>query len=385
MLYKRFLNFLILTFCILIIATSIIIPQEIAWTYRTNSPVYSSPSYSDGSLYIGSDDFNLYCINASAGTVNWKYATGGIIRSKPLISDETIFITSDDGFLYAFNKNNGKRMWQFKIGKNAKRILPSLMPEKGEYWDYMQSSPVLNKGIVFVGSGDSCIYAVNSITGKMKWKKRTQGIVRSTPTVANGFVYVGSFDGYLYALDEEDGSEIWKADFKGNQYKHIQSSPLVHNNIVYCGGRNPYFYALDAKTGNEIWKYCYDFSWVESSAVAFENTIYVGSSDLCHVYAFNAKNGSIKWLVNLEGDTWSTPFYQNGVLYIGLAGYREKAEELAGGGLLAIDAVKGKVLWKVDCNKTPFIGGIVSSPTVNDKMIYYGSLDGKIYALKILN
>lgn len=377
-------KFSILIICVLIFSSSISMSQEIAWTFQTNSPVYSSPGYDEGSIYIGSDDFNLYSLDAATGKLNWKYTAGGIIRSRPLISGANVFFTSDDGFLYSVNKNNGREIWQFKIGKTSRRILPGLIPEKGEYWDYMQSSPVISKEVVFVGSGDSCVYAVNSITGKIKWKKKTDGIIRSTPSINEGIVYIGSFDGYLYALDEEDGSVKWKADFKGKQYQHIQSSPLVHNNIVYCGGRNPYFYALDAKTGNEIWKYSYDFSWVESSAAAFKNTIFVGSSDLCHVYAFNAKNGSIKWLLKLEGNTWSSPFFHNDVVYIGLAGYKMKMEDKAGGGLLAIDAKEGKILWEVNCGTTPFIGGIVSSPAVNDKMIFYGSLDGKVYAVKNL-
>jgi outer membrane protein assembly factor BamB len=55
-------------------------------------------------------------------------------------------------------------------------------------------------GVVYVGSNDSHLYAVDAKTGREKWKFKTGGKVLSSPAVANGVVYVGSEDGYLYAI-----------------------------------------------------------------------------------------------------------------------------------------------------------------------------------------
>ena len=41
--------------------------------------------------------------------------------------------------------------------------------------------------------------------GGMAWRFQTGGPVQSTPAVADGVLYVGSGDGYLYALDARTG------------------------------------------------------------------------------------------------------------------------------------------------------------------------------------
>jgi len=314
--------------------------------------------------------------------VKWSFATHGIVRCKPAISNGTVYFASDDGNLYALNAQSGVKLWSYNIGNKIKRILPNTI-FTGNYWDYMQSSPYVNRGAVFVGSGDSCVYAINSKTGKLIWKFHTGGIVRSSPTVYYGLVYFGSWDGFIYALKENDGTFMWKYDTRGKDYKNVQPSPRVANGVLYCGSRNPYFYALNAATGKEIWKYSYDFSWVESSAIIEKGVVYIGSSDLKKVFAFNANTGKVIWQLKVNGTAWSTPSYDKGDLYIGLASYKDDKSAMEGGGLLAINAESGKIKWEIKCGKTNAIGGVVSSPTVSDGMIYYGSLDGKVYAVKI--
>ena len=68
----------------------------------------SSPAIgSDGTIYVGSDDYNLYAINSN-GTLKWSYATGSWYNSSPAIgSDSTIYVGSDDGKLYAIGSGSG--------------------------------------------------------------------------------------------------------------------------------------------------------------------------------------------------------------------------------------------------------------------------------------
>jgi outer membrane protein assembly factor BamB len=61
------------------------------------------------------------------------------------------------------------------------------------------------KGVVFVGSNDGNVYALNAATGTQLWSFTTGGSVGSSPAVANGAVYVGSNDGNLYAFDLAGG------------------------------------------------------------------------------------------------------------------------------------------------------------------------------------
>ena len=49
------------------------------WSYTTGSEVYSSPAVANGVVYVGSDDNNVYALNASTGAKLWSYATGGSV------------------------------------------------------------------------------------------------------------------------------------------------------------------------------------------------------------------------------------------------------------------------------------------------------------------
>jgi len=60
----------------------------------------------DGTVYVGSDDSNLYAINPD-GSEKWRVTTGGEVRSSPAIgSDGTIYVGSHDGRLYAIVQGN---------------------------------------------------------------------------------------------------------------------------------------------------------------------------------------------------------------------------------------------------------------------------------------
>ncbi len=72
------------------------------------------------------------------------------------------------------------------------------------------SSPAFFEATVYVGSGDSCLYAIDANTGQLKWKYRTGGAIHSTPAVYQNAVYFGSFDGYYYAVNAVTGKMIWK-------------------------------------------------------------------------------------------------------------------------------------------------------------------------------
>src|SRR4051794_8327306 len=45
------------------------------------------------------------------------------------------------------------------------------------------SSPAISDGVVFFGSSDGCMYAVDQKTGQQKWKHQTGGPVVSSPAV----------------------------------------------------------------------------------------------------------------------------------------------------------------------------------------------------------
>ncbi|MDB4808091.1 PQQ-binding-like beta-propeller repeat protein [Verrucomicrobia bacterium] len=89
---------------------------EKKWVFETGDNVDSSPAIgSDGTIYVGSEDNNLYAINPD-GSKKWNFKTGGGVDSSPTIgSDGTIYVGSEDNNLYAINPDGSKK-WAFKTG-----------------------------------------------------------------------------------------------------------------------------------------------------------------------------------------------------------------------------------------------------------------------------
>src|SRR5579871_5850466 len=74
------------------------------------------------------------------------------------------------------------------------------------YWtattgSYVISSPVVANGIVYIGSYDQKLYALDANTGNILWVHNTKSSIGSSPAIAQGIVYIGSNDHKLYALN----------------------------------------------------------------------------------------------------------------------------------------------------------------------------------------
>ena len=85
--------------------------------------------------------------------------------------------------------------------------------------------------MVYVGSDDDNIYALNAATGAKLWSFYTGFAVESSPAVANGVVYVGVDGSHVYALNAATGAYLWSYITGSGVY----SSPAVANGVVYVG------------------------------------------------------------------------------------------------------------------------------------------------------
>jgi outer membrane protein assembly factor BamB len=71
----------------------------------TNQTSWSSPAIGpDGTVYVGSDDGNIYAVSP-AGVVQWTFQTGGRVMASPAVdSNGIIYAGSDDFYFYAINR-----------------------------------------------------------------------------------------------------------------------------------------------------------------------------------------------------------------------------------------------------------------------------------------
>lgn len=357
-------------------AVSLPDPGTIIWTAETAASIYSSPLVVDDLVYFGSDDYSFRAVDRLTGQTVWEFETGDRVRGRPYFADGLIYFTGDDGSVYALNAQTGDEVWATNIHNDViKRGTQSL--------DYQQSSPTVADGVLYTGSADGSLYALNAQTGEEVWQFATEGIIRSSPTVSDGVVYVGSWDNHLYAIDAATGAEVWRF----NAESIIQSTPTVADGMVFIGSRASNLYAVDAATGAEVWRFPYGGSWVESSATVVDDVIYIGSSDAQRLFAINKDDGQGIWTFATLGRAFTTPAVADGVVYVGITS--PKHTRL--GRLHAVDIETGRKLWHVSTGETldfafavddkRIYDGVVASPTVVDGIVYFGSLDGKLYAV----
>lgn len=228
---------------------------KIVWTYYTNGPVRSSPFLAEGHIFFGSDDGLLHAVNGLSGRQAWAVDTGAPIRSSPLVLNERIYFGNEAGDFFC-NDLTGATKWRFK----AKRAITA--------------TPVVSKGIIFVGSMDSTIYALDLKTGFVVWRSRLNKATISTPAVIENFIFIGSADNSLYCLDVNSSKEVWQFSTE-----HQVNSPItIYRDSVIFGSVDKNLYCLEYRTGRLQWKFKTDGP-ITGGIAAGENLIYFGSTD----------------------------------------------------------------------------------------------------------
>src|SRR5215472_16146940 len=146
------------------------------WGFLTGGASISSPCSGTDGVYISSYSGFVYGVNLN-GSKKWGQQPAGVSRmfSSPTFSNGIVYIGGQDNNLYAYDAESGSKIWSAPTG------------------DSISSSPAVANGIVYVGSFDKSVYAFDAATGAPKWKVGTSDSVLSSPTVSNGIVYVGSY------------------------------------------------------------------------------------------------------------------------------------------------------------------------------------------------
>jgi outer membrane protein assembly factor BamB len=385
---------LCLIFCFDLSAQS----QEVLWKFKTGDRVYSSAAINSNKVFIGSGDHNLYALDKKTGTTLWKLKTAGAVHSSPLLYSSMVYAGSSDGNLYAVNEADGKITWQFS-SKGEKMY---------DLWDYYLSSPVASDGVVYWGSGDGHVYALEASTGKLIWKFATGDVVHATPAIDSNYLYIGSFDGHFYCLNKSNGQLIWKFKTVGDKHfpkGEIQNGATVKNGVVYFGSRDYNIYAVDAKKGTGHWNMKEKGSWVIATPLLFSNNVYFGTSDTHAFYALGAEYGEDRWKLKLNMRVYGTAVAHDSTIYFGCFN----------GKLYGVDPSNGKIKMQFQTEgsrknyaivyaandefrkdfstygeqyleaekKLHALGSVLSTPAISDGVLYFGSSDGYVYAVKL--
>jgi outer membrane protein assembly factor BamB len=86
---------------------------KIIWEFRIND-IIARPIIHGNRIYLGTGDYNLYCLDLRTGRVLWKFPTQGELWWKPAVWDDRIYFTSMDCFLYCLDLSTHKVIWKLR-------------------------------------------------------------------------------------------------------------------------------------------------------------------------------------------------------------------------------------------------------------------------------
>lgn len=336
------------------------------WHAQTGSAIRSTPAVYNGNVYAGSGDGNLYCWDAQTGREVWRFAATASVCSSPCIAGGRIYVTDRANTLFCVSARTGTLVWKKELGK----------PRVYDWaFDPYRSSPVADSGVLYAGSMDGKLYAMDPASGSVHWTYDAGAVILSTAAVHDHTVFIADANGRLHAVTAAAGKLKWifrthgdslRNEEAGFDRKAILSTPAIHNGLVFFGGRDGWLYAVDEKSGTEKWELDYNVSWVIASAAVRGDTLVTSTSDGHYINAVDTRTGKEIWRFTIKQPAWSSPVIVSNTVLAGTGdGY-----------IYVLDLVTGKEKSRYRLGEKIF-----SSPVIAGNTLYIGCDDGALYAL----
>jgi len=346
-------------------STSAVGPSNLtlAWKFTTKGSVISSPSIVNGIVYAGSQDKNIYAVDAENGNLVWNYTTGGPIVTSPAIADGKVYVGSEDGYVYCLDATHGALIWHSFIDSNLSFTFGDLV---------LKSSPVVSDGMVYIGSLDGNLYALNADTGAIVWKTAAKGPIESSPAFADGAVYFTAQEpssGMLYKLDAMSGNVIWNLTLP-YQYSFVGGtemlgSPSIAVGMVYASSNWGAYYAVNTTTGQEVWNFIDKdaIEFIVSSPIYFNGGVVI--IDKFDITYLNATNGQKIWNIYTGDELYVSPSYAEGKIYVTTSQRNIFVLDTTNAGATIANVTTPSSSW--------------SSPSIANGRLYIGCNDWNIY------
>ncbi len=149
-------------------------------------------------------------------------------RATPTVNDGLVYVGTQDIVVQALDAKTGKKVWSHDVIKENAGL--------NIKWNSAQS-PAIEGDLLFVAGGGpgQTLLALNKKTGAVAWKTGDDVMTHSTPTLAtiHGVRQVIFFlKSGLVAVAPADGKELWRYPFTFKVASAI--NPVVAGDIVYC-------------------------------------------------------------------------------------------------------------------------------------------------------
>jgi outer membrane protein assembly factor BamB len=205
----------------------------IVWQVHPTGPLRGSPTVSGDTLYVISQDNQIYSLKTSDGATNWSQAAaleiaGMFGSASPAVGQGTVVAGFSSGELNAYRYENGRLVWQDQLARTSIRTSVASISD-------VDAHPVIDGGqVIAVGQGGRMV-SLELISGQRQWEINIAGI--SKPWIAGEWVFVVSDDAKLLSVNRANGKIRWITQLPAFRNEKKKAGPIRYRGPVLAGGR----------------------------------------------------------------------------------------------------------------------------------------------------
>jgi len=221
----------------------------IIWQVKPGGPLRGAPTIAADTVYMLSQDSQLYALNAQNGALRWQgagtFELAGVFGSAaPAFAQSTLVVGYSSGELTAYRYENGNVVWQDALARTGISTVVGNLSD-------IDADPVIDNGRVFsIGQGGRMV-AVELITGQRAWELNISGL--STPWVSGEWVFVITDRAQLLAISRASGRIRWVSQLPAFRRAERRSEPDRRTGAVRVRqGQGPIFWRGPVLAGNRL-------------------------------------------------------------------------------------------------------------------------------------
>jgi eukaryotic-like serine/threonine-protein kinase len=366
----------------------------------------AASAFSDWPMFRANDDRTGYSAETAISTTtassltstftktlgNKSYVSPAVATSTTL--GEALLYADANNQFFAFPAAGGKAVWVYKYSGGT-----------------MEASPDVFDGVVYLGTTNGTLYALNSSTGALLCTYSAVGSILASPVVASDpdgsgpVVYFGTTpdkagSGSEYAVygpGNTHGNCTKDWDFKafatagGSWSSPAYATDAAGEPLLVFGSKDPddSVYALDANTGALVWSYKTSNVLLDDVGAPptisapgnngfADGVVYITGKDKV-VYALDLTTGSLIWSYKLQAGSNASTGDLSGAALVGTAIYVGSDD-----GMYALNAVTGKLIWHVLPKSTFYDSPAITGPA-SGRVLIAADIQGHIYVLNLEN
>lgn len=203
------------------------------WEVRLGGPLRGAPTIAGDTLYVMSQDNQLYSLKTSDGATNWSATAaveiaGVFGTAAPAFDRGTVVAGFSSGELNAYRFENGRVVWQDALARTSISTSVATLSD-------IDASPVIDSGQVFALGQGGRMVALDLISGQRIWELNLAGT--ANPWIAGEWLFAVTDDAKVMAISRNNGKIRWINQLPAFENAKSKRGPISYVGPVLAGGR----------------------------------------------------------------------------------------------------------------------------------------------------